>query len=483
MNKKWLVVGLFLVVFILRVTLSYTVPNLTPDSYFHLRQVEEIRTNGVPLYNDPLSYGGRQLFFLPLFHYLVAGLSFLVPLSLIVKLLPNLLFASLTLIVYLISYQLTKNETSSLISAIVVGIMPIFYQTNSFTPLSLFLPSFFLTIYFYLNTKKNIFPYLISFLILSLITPAALLLLLAYIIYLILSWLENRNYHNIELELITFSIFFFIWLQFLFYKNYLINEGTAFIWQNVPTQLLSNYFASLDMFQVLMLIGIIPVIAGAYAFYRSLFELKQRTLFLLISLVISLLILLLLNLIRFDLGISVLGIILAIFFAQFYQDIFEYMDKLKVKQFNFYLPLITIVLLVLTVFPYSLFVVYGQDTPTNEKIIAYQWLAENTKKNEGVLALLEEGHLVTYYGQRKNMIDENYLGIKDVETRYYDLRLMQETKFQTRLINLMDKYDLRYFVYHSEDLPSFDQNILGNECFKLIYRNETLIYERECELR
>ena len=70
-EHKWLLI-IFLVTFLLRLTLSFIIPNFTYESYFHLRQVEHITETGLPIYEDNLSYGGRTFQFLPFFHYLMS---------------------------------------------------------------------------------------------------------------------------------------------------------------------------------------------------------------------------------------------------------------------------------------------------------------------------------------------------------------------------------------------------------------------------
>ncbi|MBI2665042.1 hypothetical protein HYX12_00280 [Candidatus Woesearchaeota archaeon] len=76
-----ILLGIFLVTLLTRLTLAFIVPNFTYESYFHLRQVEHIGQTGLPLYQDGLSYGGRELVFLPLFHYLAAFFDLFLPLE------------------------------------------------------------------------------------------------------------------------------------------------------------------------------------------------------------------------------------------------------------------------------------------------------------------------------------------------------------------------------------------------------------------
>src|SRR3989344_7505497 len=237
------VLAIFLVTLATRLIIAFTIPNFTYDSYFHLRQVEEISSTGLPLYQDPLSYGGRTLRFLPFFHYFMALFDLVLPIELIVKILPNLLLATLTITVFFIGKKISGNDEASLFSAAIVGFLPILFFTNTFSPLTLFLPLLFLNIYAFMNIKEPnyIYLYIASFLLLSFTSSATFLLIVGFGIYLLLSFIEGKRTARSELELIIFSLFFFIWIQFIFFKNVLVKQGIAFIWQNIPAQIIQEY--------------------------------------------------------------------------------------------------------------------------------------------------------------------------------------------------------------------------------------------------
>src|SRR3989338_4678170 len=152
MKKPIVVVGgIFLAVLLLRLVLAFMIPEFTYESYFHLRQVEHIVETGLPFYQDQLSYGGRELAFLPFFHYLAALFGLFLPVTLVAKILPNLLTALLVPITYLISKKITEHETGSFIA----GFLPILYFTNGFVVNTLFLPLIFTCIYLYLNIEES----------------------------------------------------------------------------------------------------------------------------------------------------------------------------------------------------------------------------------------------------------------------------------------------------------------------------------------
>ena len=105
-----ILIAIFLITLTIRLILAFTIPNLTYDSYFHLRQVEQITEHGYPSYQDDLSYGGRELRFLPFFHYFMAFFNLTLPITLIAKIFPNLLLATLTISVFFISKKYRRGE-------------------------------------------------------------------------------------------------------------------------------------------------------------------------------------------------------------------------------------------------------------------------------------------------------------------------------------------------------------------------------------
>jgi hypothetical protein len=484
-TRNWLII-IFLLTLTTRLILAFTIPNFTPESYFHLRQVEHITQTGVPLYNDLLSYGGREHIFLPAFHYLMAFFNLFLPLELVAKILPNLLLASLTIIIFFISKKIVKNEPASLFSALIVGFLPVLYNTNNFTVNSLFLPLIFIAIYAFLNIKNKTFlyVYILTLLALSLTSGATVLLLIGFAIYILLSFVENKRIKRAELELILFSLCFFLWVQFLFFKRVFLEEGISFIWQNIPPEIIFNYFPTVSILQAIVLVSVIPFLVGIYVVYRSLFQLKTGRSFLLISFVISTTILAWLRFIRFELSLSFFGITLAILFAIFFQDFTSYLYKTKLSGHKKYFVWgIAIILLVSMIMP-AVNAAFKQDTPSNQDLAAFKWLESNTPQTATVLALLEEGHLVTYYGKKHNILDDQFSLIKDVEDRFNSLNILYTTQFQTEALAMLGKYDVQYIVFSPQVKEKFNINKLHyvNNCLEKVYNEDTRIYRVKCKL-
>lgn len=503
LKPKYVLIGLLMVTIAIRLILAFYQPAFTYESYFHLRQVEHITQTGLPLYHDELSYGGRDLLFLPLFHYFMAFFDLFLPLLIVAKLIPNLLIAFLVVISYLISKKITNNETASLLSAMIAGFLPILFSTNSFTVESLSLPITFLAIYAFLNIragpakskeknipadlkqKKYLYLYILSFLIVS-ISSSALLLLVGLVIYLLLSALEGKKTDKAELEVIIFSVFFFLWIQFLFFKNALLKEGIFFIWENIPAGLIASYFPKFSIPQALIMVSIIPVLAGIYVVYKSLFQLKNQKSFLLISFTVSTIILTWLRLIKFEKSLAFFGVVLAILFASFYLELDKYLQKTKLLHFKKYLlPLTASLLLLFTVIP-AINASLQQNMPSEEEVRAFIWLRNNTLARSTILGTLEEGHLISYYGQRKNLMDDQFRFIDNVEKRSSDLNSLFTTSFQTLALSISDEYNIDYLVLTPSAKDKYGIKKFkysSGECFRPVYKNETKIYRIRCKLK
>lgn len=487
-RNSWILLAIISLTLILRLSLAFAIPNFTYESYFHLRHIEYIASHGLPLYHDPLSYGGRTLIFLPAYHYLFAFFSLFFPLETIAKLLANLLLVSLIPLVYLLAKKLTQKENPSLFSAFLAAFIPFLWQPNSLSPVQLFLPLALLALYslISLNRKEFIYLYLFSFFLLSLTSSATFLVVIGLLLYLLLSKIEEKKIPPEELELALFSLFFFLWLQFLFFKNILLAEGPRFIWQNIPSPLIAQYFPRFSILHSLLLVGLVPLLTGIYVLYKSFFREKNRHLFLFFSLALSTILLFILNLIELKITLLFLSLIFAIIFSQYSQLFAAYLKRTKLDQFKIPVLILIILLFLLTAVYPSLSFALEQSTPSPEEIKAFLWLRENAPPDAAVLTSLGEGHLLTYLSRRKNFMDDQFSLIKKVETRFDHLNSLFTTPYQTQAINLLNQYNLTYLFISPQAKKEYNLTLppyLDEKCFELVYSNVVWIYKAKCQLQ
>ena len=128
-----------------------------------------------------------------------------------------------------------------------------------------------------------------------------------------------------------------------------------------------------------------------------------------------------------------------------------------------------------------------QDIPPQNELDAFAWIRDNTKPTAGVLALLEQGNLVTYVSQRRNLMDDNFGLVENPEQRMEDLGRLYQTSFQTEALRLLDEYNLNYLVLTPQALGHYQLQkfkYTTPDCFRKIYDKEGVrIYQVTCSLK
>jgi len=475
-----------------RLYFAFKNPNFTPDAYFTLRNVEHITKNFLPLKNDELSYGGRITIYPPLYFYMLSFFDIILPINLVSKILPNLFASTLVIIVYLISFEITKNNHASLLTSLLSAFIPIFYSKTIFNVsiYTFILPLMFLSLYFFLkinDNPKSVIPFLFMVGLLRYTHPTVILLVMALLFYLLIVYAENLKQSRPELEVILFVTFVVIWSLFISYKKAFLLHGSLVVWQNIPQKILLEYFSDITLFDAIYQIGIIPIIFGIFIIYKYIFKEKNRSLYLLISFVVPLFFLLWFKLIELTVGLMFLGVILILLFAQFYKIFFLYIMKTRISKFTWLLNIILLIAIFFTsIVPSFYFAQHeSSDIMTENEIDALVWLRENTNKDDVILANVDEGYLISYFANRKNVADTNFLLIEDTDQRYNDIETIYKTSLQTEAVKLLNKYDVDYIYFSERTKKQFDiekLNFLGDSCFEEVYIYEPKIFKSRCIL-
>lgn len=477
----------------IRLYFAFQTPYFSQDAYFNIRQVEHIRNTGWPLFKDDLSYSGRNFLFQPFFQYILAFFNLFMPLNLVCKILPNIFASCLIFIVYLIAKEITNSKSAALFSSFISGFIPIFFAetVNSVSVYSLVIPLIFFLIYLLIIINKNekyIGYFIVAIIITALMHPSSFLLIIALLLYVLFIKLENLKQRRAELELIIFSTILVIWLNFIIYKNAFLIHGQFMIWQNIPKLLLDQYFSQLSILSALYYIGIIPLISGIYIIYKYIFKKKNRKIYLLMGFAISTLFLLWLKMIQLKTGLVFFGVILVLLFIKFYSDSLLFIEKTKLSGYKkLFIALLFLVFIFNSVIPtisYTAQVV--REAPSKNEIDAFLWLKNNSDEQDVVLASLDEGYLINAVAERKNVIDKNFLLIKDAEQRLEDARIIYTTYYETDAIPLLNKYNIKYIVLSKKSMEDYnivDLNYRTDEkCFELIYDKEVKIYKSLCRM-
>jgi hypothetical protein len=478
-HKNTIILGIIImIVLALRLFIAFQTQDLTYDAYFTLRNIENIKEQGVPLYQDDLSYGGRQNAFSPLYYYILTIFTFIIPEIIVLKILPNL-FATATIIaVYLFSKYLSKNEEASLIAAGASAIIPIFFSNtiNNASIYTLTMPLFFLTLYYFLKTvsnTKNLWKFLTSVTLLSLTHASSIILALGLLIYVLLLKVQGFKKSSKEPELLLFSIFLIIWANLTIYKRAIIMHGSAVIYQNTPIQLILEIYKELTFIESLYWIGTIPLLFGVITIYDSVFSSRKKTTTSLIALCITFFLLLWFKLINLYVGLMFLGITMSILSSGAIAKTLTYTENLKFKIAKPLMKIILIVLIISSFIPsITISLNEAMNTPQQNDKDAFEWIRQNTNETTNILTLPQESSAMSYYAKRGNAIDENFLLIKNIDIRYQELQRIYTDRLLIPSLTKLNYYSIDYILIseHAKKTTNITELFYeDDDCIKRVY--------------
>ena len=479
-SKKFLLWLIFAITLAIRLSYALSTPHFSTDeTYFTLRQVEHITHTGLPLYADTLSYGGRTFLFNPLYMYILAFFNLFLPITLVAKLIPNIFIASIVFIIYYIVKDTTDNPKIALLGAAVSPVIPIYFveTLNDASVYSLVIPMMFLTLFLFVNIRKHKkygMYCATAMAALALTHPSSLLFIFAFIIYYLFLKVENLPVHKAEKEVMIFSTIFVIVVQFFIFRHALIQQGISVIYQNIPSALLASYFKDITILQAVYQIGIIPLFYGIYVVYRYLFREKEYTIYLYISFAFAVSLLLWFKFIPINSGLMFLGAILLLLFTQRFVLYINFIKKTKFAKYETLLLVSILISFLITSLVPAL--ALGDNTMKNsfsdQEIEAFSWIDLNLEKDAVIFATLEEGHLITYYGKRKNYMDSNFLRIDDVNERYENINRLYTTVSQTEAYNILAGSDYLIFSERAKSTYSSKLEFFNRKCLKTVFRND-----------
>jgi len=450
LNHKQILAFIFLLTLAFRLYFAFSQQSYSSDeSYFHLRLIDYIKENKLPMFYDEFSYGGQEIFYPQLFHILIAILS-LIPFAL--KIIPALIASSLVIIIYLIAKKITNDTKSSLLTAFLAAFIPIEIH-NSVNQISIysFIIPLILILYLCLmnlEEKKYFNLFLILSFLLPLIHPVSLLFIFSLVFYLILANTESLFISRYKREAIIFSFFIILLINFLIYRNLFLKFGFGIIWQNIPTYLFSIYFKNINLFESIYLIGALPLILGSLGIFFGLFKQKDNSIIVLTAAILATLLLLSLKILNIQIGILFLGIFLVIISSSTISKIYNYITLTKFSKLKKYITYLVIILIIgLSLIP-SYFV--AKDLPNyNNQVNSFLWVKENTPLTAIVIAPVELGNILTSVAKRKNIIDNNFLLARNTEERLNDVNLIYTTTLEVKALESLNKYGANYIYFDS----------------------------------
>jgi len=280
------------------------------------------------------------------------------------------------------------------------------------------------------------------------------------------------------------SVFVNVLVNLIFFKKAFLEYGLYAVWQNIPTELLFNFFKDISVIDIISGIGTVPLFFGVLGFTLALFKGKRKYIYLLSALILTDLLLLLVRLITFPVGIMFLGILLVLISAIAFESISNYVSMTKFSKYKDFLrwTFIFIVLVFILVPAYSQAQDTIKQTVSDDEVRTLKWIKQNTAYDSVILSNTEEGNYITAIANRKNVADSLFLL---APTRYDDVTKIFKTESLVQATNLLNKYNVD-FIYLSEKSKRI-YNITelsytkDDACFKKIYdTKKTTVYGIFC---
>ncbi len=488
-RTAWIVLGvIFVLVFALNVVFSLQTSGFSSDeSYWHSRNIEAIRSGARPLFDDPLAWGGRQVTFSPLYEYLVTVLSLAFPLVTGIKVV-NAFFASLLcIVVYLLAFRLTKNHVFSLFTSLLSAIVPVWVQEtlNTLSPLALVVPlvGFLLYCLLRIHERSWLNAYIFFVAVVAFLHPLSLLFAASLVVYLVLQRIVRGNHDQYVVEASLFSVLLIVWAQLLLYKKLLFQHGTAVIWQNIPSELVSQIFGKITVLGAIGSFGVFPVLVGAYLTYKYVFRVSNKELSLVMSLGLASGFLLFFRLLKPIVGLVFLHLSTMILFSYGLLLLWNYLEQTRVSKWRS-------VILACCMLGVFLLAGWSAQSVLAENIHAFpvveqqamRWLGNNTAEKSTVAGLVDEGQRLNAVGRRKTFMDDFFLGRLDGDQRTRDLQRLFTTPIELEAVELADKYSVDYVYVSPAARKQFGKNMLSylneSNCFIRVYKNSVEIYEK-----
>ncbi len=458
-NKAYLILIILIAALAFRLYFSFQTPYFSDgESFSTLRSVNYILETHKFVVNDPLSFGGREQIGIPVFEYLLAGLSF-IPYA--YKIVPEILIVLTGLIAYLIALKLTDDKISSLLSALMVSFLPsvIVPTLNKLSVFSLLLPLSFYMVYCLIRIEEKMF--LNQFVILSFVLPLvhhfALLVSVSLFAYIILIIAEPRlNLNALRKEAIIFSVFLGLLVEFIIYKKAFLALGMKIIWQNIPSELLAQSLTHANLLDIIYSLGVIPFIFGITGAVFGVMRDKTHVALLIISLGIAPLGLLVLKLIQLTDALIFLGPTFSILSALSFKKLFRYLKLTKFAQYRssikfFFFVLIFLTIIIPTYFTSEEVIL---DSISNDEVAVLTQLGNETDVESIIASSPEEGHYVSYFANRKNVMDTDFLYIPRIDTIYNDIKTLYTTISGSQALEITHKYGIDY-IYLSPRTKKF----------------------------
>ena len=473
---------IFLLVLIFRLFFALQTPNFSEDNaYYNTRQIDNIAETGKHIAYDELSYGGRQVLGAPLALYAYSFFKAIFGKHAL-KILPAFFMALLVFVVYLIANKISGNHTAAALATLGASFVPIvvFKTLNNISEYAVVYPLLFLLIYAFYNLENK--RYLWLFIALTFLLPAmhpiSILFAISLVIFLVLAYIEEIEIDSIRTESILLFVLIAFLISLVMYRLAFANIGLGVIWQNTPESILSEYFKGIGIIDVIINVGLVPLLFGVAGIYFTIRN-KNKDIMLLLSICITSIVLLAAKLIAFSTGLMILGITLSIISAVGFDKFLKYVNVTKLAAHIKNIKVSLVLFIILTLMVPSLLGAQAiiDSTYKNEDIVPFLWMNENTALSATILADVNEGNLITQIAKRKSVVDTNFLFVKNINKRLDEAISLFSLESEVKALELIKRYDIDYIYLSEKSKEKYDIKKLKysvNEmCFEKVFENES----------
>jgi len=485
-QKKWAFIGIIIVFFIvlsLRLIISFQATNMNKESYYSLDQAESILESGKSNMVNQL-YDNSAL---PINNYILSFFGIFINLEIAAKILINLFISLSIVIIYFIVNEITKDNKIGLFAGIFAAFIPLLFKNyvNTFNAAGLSILAFLFTLLFFIksiNNTKFIRHFIISLIVLIIITPLSAIFITAFVIYFLMLNAEKIKIRPSEIEIFLFSLILGGWIYIILYKDAIISKGLDFL-LHLP---LASTIPQAN-FLFLGLIGIIPVLLGIIGIYFNTIKRANRQLIFITSFVVINLFFILLKIIDQEFSLILISFGLIISSGIALKEFKEFLDRSKSKLKSFYniiIFIIIILFIISSVIPcITNAFVNTYHVPTNDDKIALEKLKNNSNPNSIVMTSVEDNYVVNYFADRKTILSSYDYSEKQ---RLDDTNQFFELNINIQALRILTLYNADYVFISETALRGINNKSLQkfeDTCYETVYKNKARVYKVLCTLK
>lgn len=480
-----LLILLIVLTLALRLLIAFSQDSPSYDTYSTLFQAEHIRETGLPSFEEPTT--GRVRLFSPLYAYLFAGLSVIIPPLLLAKLLPNLLAVSLIPISFAIAQQLTRTRWIALVTGFFAAFVPMLFQShlNAAPQLSVVLPvsALLLLSLFTIETKPFAAFVITAFLVL--LSPLAWLFVAAYGIYILILFTERMRFEDAYVDIALFSFGLAFWYSLLIFKRALIVHGFSALTGNLPAVIHEASFTEFSFLSMIYAVGLVPIALACLAIYHNTFETRSRKVFLITALVLVVLLSTTIRLIPLRTGLLFLSLAFILLSAPGLLQLSRWIRRTRFSWMHHWIAGGLLLLFILTsLLPALAGGIRPLNGPDEHELAAYAWLRD--QPTGVVLARPESGAVIRHLASQPVLAEPSYLLIRDAEQFLADIDHVYTGIVVPDVVATIIEHNISYIMLGPLENAVYDDLgvLVRDECFPILFSQGTvIIYGNTCRTR